>query len=182
MSLFLNPRVITLAALSSLAPFAIDTYLPAFHILSNDLLASPEAIQQSLTFYLLPYTVMLLFHGPISDGIGRIKTMQWGLALFFLASFGCAFSTSVESLWFFRALQGIGGGAGSVVARSNGKRLISRCRSAEGDGYCSNFIWHSSRHSSYDRRLTFRFSLAKYFYFLGFLCRSIDFYGFKNFT
>tara|TARA_B110000008_G_scaffold114779_1_gene117511 strand:+ start:2022 stop:3200 length:1179 start_codon:yes stop_codon:yes gene_type:complete len=118
MSLFLNPRVITLAALSSLAPFAIDTYLPAFHILSNDLLASPEAIQQSLTFYLLPYTVMLLFHGPISDGIGRIKTMQWGLALFFLASFGCAFSTSVESLWFFRALQGIGGGAGSVVARA----------------------------------------------------------------
>ena len=118
MSLFLNPRVITLAALASLAPFAIDTYLPAFHILSEDLLASPEAIQQSLTFYLLPYTIMLLFHGPISDGIGRIKTMQWGLLLFLFASLGCAFSTTVESLWFFRALQGIGGGAGSVVARA----------------------------------------------------------------
>ena len=118
MSLFLNPRVITLAALTSVAPFAIDTYLPAFHILSEDLLASPEAIQQSLTFYLLPYTVMLLFHGPISDGIGRIKTMKWGLLLFFFASLGCALSTTVESLWFFRALQGIGGGAGSVVARA----------------------------------------------------------------
>ena len=118
MSLFLNPKVITLAALASLAPFAIDTYLPAFHILSEDLLASPEAIQQSLTFYLLPYTIMLLFHGPISDGIGRIKTMQWGLLLFLFASLGCAFSTTVESLWFFRALQGIGGGAGSVVARA----------------------------------------------------------------
>ena len=118
MSLFLNPRVITLAALTSVAPFAIDTYLPAFHMLSEDLLASPEAIQQSLTFYLLPYTLMLLFHGPISDGIGRIKTMQWGLLLFFFASIGCAFSTTVESLWFFRALQGIGGGAGSVVARA----------------------------------------------------------------
>ncbi len=118
MSLFLNPRVITLAALTSVAPFAIDTYLPAFHILSEDLLASPEAIQQSLTFYLLPYTIMLLFHGPISDGIGRIKTMKWGLLLFFFASLGCALSTTVESLWFFRALQGIGGGAGSVVARA----------------------------------------------------------------
>jgi len=118
MSLFLNPRVITLAALTSVAPFAIDTYLPAFHILSEDLLASREAIQQSLTFYLLPYTVMLLFHGPISDGIGRIKTMKWGLLLFFFASLGCALSTTVESLWFFRALQGIGGGAGSVVARA----------------------------------------------------------------
>ena len=118
MSLFLNPRVITLAALTSVAPFAIDTYLPAFHMLSEDLLASPEAIQQTLTFYLLPYTLMLLFHGPISDGIGRIKTMQWGLLLFFLASIGCALSTTIESLWFFRALQGVGGGAGSVVARA----------------------------------------------------------------
>ena len=118
MSLFLNPRVITLAALTSVAPFAIDTYLPAFHMLSEDLLASPEAIQQTLTFYLLPYTLMLLFHGPISDGIGRIKTMQWGLLLFFFASIGCALSTTIESLWFFRALQGVGGGAGSVVARA----------------------------------------------------------------
>lgn len=118
MSLFLNPKVITLAALTSVAPFAIDTYLPAFHILSKDLLASPEAIQHSLTFYLLPYTIMLLFHGPISDGIGRIKTLKWGLLLFFFASLGCALSTTVESLWFFRALQGIGGGAGSVVARA----------------------------------------------------------------
>lgn len=118
MSLFLNPKVITLAALSSLAPFAIDTYLPAFHIISEDLLTSPQGVQQSLTFYLLPYTIMLLFHGPISDGIGRIKTLKWGLTLFFIASIGCVFSTTIESLWFFRVLQGIGGGAGSVVARA----------------------------------------------------------------
>jgi hypothetical protein len=31
MSLFFNPKVITLAMLAALAPFAIDTYLPAFH-------------------------------------------------------------------------------------------------------------------------------------------------------
>ena len=38
--------------------------------------------------------------------------------MFFFASIGCALSTSVEQLWFFRALQGIGGGAGNVVARA----------------------------------------------------------------
>ena len=118
MHLFFNSRVITLAMLASLAPFAIDTYLPAFHIIADDFLTSPENIQQSLTFYLVPYTVMTLFHGAISDSIGRIKTIQWGLALFFVASIGCALSTSVESLWFFRILQGIGGGAGNVVARA----------------------------------------------------------------
>jgi len=118
MHLFLNSRVITLAMLASLAPFAIDTYLPAFHIIASDFSTAPEFIQQSLTFYLVPYTVMTLFHGAISDSIGRIKTIQWGLALFFAASIGCALSTSVESLWFFRVLQGIGGGAGNVVARA----------------------------------------------------------------
>jgi DHA1 family bicyclomycin/chloramphenicol resistance-like MFS transporter len=118
MHLFLNSRVITLAMLASLAPFAIDTYLPAFHIIADDFLTSPESIQQSLTSYLVPYTIMTLFHGAISDTIGRIRTIQWGLALFFVASIGCALSTSIESLWFFRALQGLGGGAGNVVARA----------------------------------------------------------------
>lgn len=118
MSLFLNPKVIVLAILASLAPFAIDTYLPGFHIIAADLLSTPAYVQQSLTFYLIPYTLMTLFHGAISDSIGRIKTIKWGLALFFFASIGCAFSTSVEQLWFFRALQGIGGGAGNVVARA----------------------------------------------------------------
>lgn len=118
MSLFLNPKVITLAMLASLAPFAIDTYLPAFHIIALDLNSSTYSIQQSLTFYLAPYTLMTLFHGAISDSIGRIKTMKFGLCLFFFASIGCALSTSIEMLWFFRVLQGIGGGAGNVVARA----------------------------------------------------------------
>ena len=118
MSLFLNPKVIALAVLASLAPFAIDTYLPGFHIIAADLYSTPGYVQQSLTFYLIPYTIMTLFHGAISDSIGRIMTIKWGLALFFFASIGCALSTSVEQLWFFRALQGIGGGAGNVVARA----------------------------------------------------------------
>src|SRR6056300_880154 len=118
MNLFLNPKVIALAILASLAPFAIDTYLPGFHIIASDLLSTPSYVQQSLTFYLIPYTVMTLFHGAISDSIGRITTIKWGLALFFFSSIGCALSTSVEELWFFRALQGIGGGAGNVVARA----------------------------------------------------------------
>ena len=104
--------------LASLAPFAIDTYLPAFHIIADDFFTSSESVQQSLTFYLVPYTIMTLFHGAISDTIGRIRTIQWGLALFFIASIGCALSTSVESLWFFRVIQGLGGGAGNVVARA----------------------------------------------------------------
>ena len=109
---------VLLASLAALAPFAIDTYLPAFPALEADLLAQPVALQQSLTFYLLPYAVMTLWHGAISDSIGRLPTIKLGLGVFLLASLGCAFAQNVETLWFFRALQGISGGAGNVVARA----------------------------------------------------------------
>jgi len=107
-----------LASLAALAPFAIDTYLPAFHAMGTDLRTSDLHIQQSLTVYLLPYALMTLWHGAISDAIGRITTIKWGLGIFVLASIGCAFAPNVETLWFFRALQGASGGAGNTVARA----------------------------------------------------------------
>ncbi len=107
-----------LAGLAALAPFAIDTYLPAFPTLEHALKGTSVELQQSLTFYLLPYALMTLWHGAISDSIGRITTIKWGLGVFVLASIGCAFAPNVETLWFFRALQGISGGAGNVVARA----------------------------------------------------------------
>lgn len=107
-----------LAALAALAPFAIDTYLPAFHVIGEALGATDLQIQQSLTFYLFPYAAMTLWHGAISDAIGRITTIKWGLGIFILASIGCAFAPNVETLWFFRALQGASGGAGNTVARA----------------------------------------------------------------
>ena len=113
-----NVLVFALASLAALAPFAIDTYLPAFHIMGADLVATDVQIQQSLTFYLFPYALMTLWHGAISDAIGRIATIKWGLSIFVLASIGCAFAPNVETLWFFRALQGASGGAGNTVARA----------------------------------------------------------------
>lgn len=115
-----SPLILTiiLASLAALAPFAIDTYLPAFHRMQSELGSSDVAIQQSLTFYLVPYTLMTLWHGAISDSIGRLAAIRWGLAVFVLASIGCAMAPNVETLWLFRALQGLSGGAGNVVARA----------------------------------------------------------------
>ncbi len=110
--------VFSLAALTALAPFAIDTYLPAFQVMGQALGATDVQIQQSLTFYLLPYAAMTLWHGAISDAIGRITTIKWGLGIFVLASIGCAYAPNVETLWFFRALQGASGGAGNTIARA----------------------------------------------------------------
>lgn len=116
---------VVLASLAALAPFAIDTYLPAFPALESDFQATSLQLQQSLTFYLLPYALMTLWHGAISDSIGRIAAIKWGLGVFVIASIGCAFATNVETLWFFRVLQGLSGGAGNVVARAMVRDLFS---------------------------------------------------------
>ena len=40
------------------------------------------------------------------------------LALFAVASAGCAFATRIEHLWFWRAMQGVTAGAGIVISRA----------------------------------------------------------------
>src|SRR6056300_11040 len=122
---FLNPRILILASLTVLAPFAIDTYLPAFEVMEYDLATNSNFIQQTLTFYLVPYTIMTIFHGAISDSIGRIKTIKYGMSLFILGSIGCAFANSIEMLWICRLIQGVGAGAGNVVARAMVRDLYS---------------------------------------------------------
>jgi DHA1 family bicyclomycin/chloramphenicol resistance-like MFS transporter len=75
-------------------------------------------MQQTLSSYLLGFAVMNLFHGALSDSIGRRPVILAGIALFTLASLGCALSQSIGALVGFRALQGLSAGAGMVVSRA----------------------------------------------------------------
>lgn len=107
-----------LALLSAMGPFAIDTYLPAFPAIAAGLGASDLAVQQTLSAYLIPFAFMMLWHGPLSDALGRRPLIVGGLGLFALASAVCALAPSIEWLWFGRVLQGAVAGAGMVVARA----------------------------------------------------------------
>ncbi len=107
-----------LASLSALGPFSIDTYLPSFHDIGESLHATPIEVQQTLTAYLLPFAVMALWHGAISDALGRRRVILVTLGLFGLASAGCVLATRIEHLWVLRALQGMSAGAGIVIARA----------------------------------------------------------------
>ena len=107
-----------LAGVSMLAPFAIDTYLPAFHAMEAGLAASALQLQQTLSVYLAAFAFMLLFHGALSDAYGRRTVMLVNLVLFTLSSVGCACSRSIPVVLFWRVLQGFSGGAGLVVGRA----------------------------------------------------------------
>ena len=107
-----------LAALSAVGPFSIDAYLPSMPEIGRTFGASPLLVQQTLTAYLAPFALMTLWHGAISDTLGRRRVTLAGLALFDLASVGCLLAWSIESLLFFRALQGMTAGTGMVVGRA----------------------------------------------------------------
>ena len=107
-----------LACLGMVGPFSIDTYLPAFAGIASSLGATPVEMQQTLSAYLFGFALMNLFHGALSDSLGRRPVVLWGVAAFTLASVGCALSPHIGALLFFRALQGMAAGAGIVVARA----------------------------------------------------------------
>ncbi|GGY16731.1 Bcr/CflA family drug resistance efflux transporter [Paludibacterium paludis] len=107
-----------LAALSTIGPFSIDTFLPAMPAIGAALQVSPMQMQQALSVYLLCFSVMMLWHGPVSDAVGRRPVLLVTCFLFGVASLGCALATSLPQLLLFRALQGLCGGAGGVVGRA----------------------------------------------------------------
>jgi DHA1 family bicyclomycin/chloramphenicol resistance-like MFS transporter len=109
---------VLLAVLGMLGPFSIDTYIPAFSGIANALGATPVQMQQTLSAYLFGFAFMNLFHGALADSFGRRPVVLWGIAVFTLASAGCALSQSIGQLVFFRGLQGLSTGAGIVVSRA----------------------------------------------------------------
>lgn len=116
----LSPGRIALliGGLSMFGPFAIDAIFPAFPQMGAQLGADKLAMQQTISVYLLAYAFMSLFHGALSDALGRKRVIVGGLVVFILASIGCALSRDMGTLLFFRALQGLSAGVGYIIGRA----------------------------------------------------------------
>ncbi|GAA4897226.1 Bcr/CflA family multidrug efflux MFS transporter [Ferrimonas pelagia] len=104
-----------LGALAGLTPLAIDMYLPAIPTLAQSFAVPVELVQYSVSVYLLGFSFGQLFYGPITDSIGRMPILMFGMGLFVFGSLGCAMAQSLDQLLLFRVLQALGGAAGSVV-------------------------------------------------------------------
>jgi DHA1 family bicyclomycin/chloramphenicol resistance-like MFS transporter len=101
-----------------LGPFSIDAYLPAFPNIQASLGATPLEVQQSLTFYMLAFAAMVLWHGALADAFGRRNVVLVSLVMFAIGTLGCASAHTVHYLWVFRVMQGVSAGAGVVVGRA----------------------------------------------------------------
>lgn len=110
--------LLILGALTALGPLSIDMYLPAFAVIESDLAAAAGSAELTLASFFIGMACGQLVWGPLSDRFGRKPPLYAGLALFALATLGCALSEDITALTFWRLLQALGGSAGMVIARA----------------------------------------------------------------
>jgi DHA1 family bicyclomycin/chloramphenicol resistance-like MFS transporter len=107
-----------LGALSAFSPMSIDMYLPSLPALERDFATDTAAVQLTLSAFFLGLALGQALYGPLADRHGRRPPLLAGIALYVLASVGCALATSIEALVALRLLQAMGGCAGVVIARA----------------------------------------------------------------
>jgi len=107
-----------LAALAMVSPFSLDTFYPSFPAISQEFSLTTWQIQQTITVYMLPFALMTLIQGPLSDALGRRPVVLAGLIIYSIASVACVFAPSFAVLLAFRALQGMSAGVGMAVGRA----------------------------------------------------------------
>ncbi len=108
--------ILILGALSTISPFAIDMYLPAFPELATALHTSTAKISLSISSYFAGLAAGQLLYGPLLDRFGRKLPLYAGLTLFIVASLLCLCSRSVEWLVAMRFIQALGGCAAQVAS------------------------------------------------------------------
>lgn len=133
--------VVVLALLLGLQPVTTDLYLPALPGLTAELGASMARAQLTLSALMLAFGLSQLVLGPLADRFGRRPVLVGGLTLYVAASAGGAAAATIESLVWWRVLQGVGVSAAVVCARAmvrdlyaphEGARIMSKALSGLG--------------------------------------------------
>jgi EmrB/QacA subfamily drug resistance transporter len=104
--------LVAAAFVSGLFMEILDTTIVnvALPTIGREFEAGNETLQWVVTGYLLSIAVWIPPSGWIGDRFGTKKTFLFAVATFTVASALCGLAWSIESLIFFRVVQGVGGG------------------------------------------------------------------------
>jgi len=130
-----RPSLLILVAVSAVNPLALNILGPSMPGLVGRLGTTEAKVQLTLTLYLAAVALAQIVIGPLSDRYGRRPVMNWGLALFVVATALCALAPTIEILILGRILQAAGGCTGIVLSRAIVRDLYDRDRSASMIGY-----------------------------------------------
>ncbi len=120
--------VLILSALMAITSLSTDIYLPAMPVMASDLQGDAEL---TITGFLIGFCIAQLVWGPVSDHFGRRLPLFIGMVLFIAGSVGCALSTDIVQIVFWRVFQALGACTGPMLARAMIRDLFSRTRAAQ---------------------------------------------------
>lgn len=110
--------IMMLGLIVAIGPLSIDMYLPALPTMAKDFGVSTAQISNSVPAYFMGLVFGQLIYGPLSDRIGRVKPLYFGMTLYVIASLICATTDSQYVLFAARTLQALGACVGAVVTRA----------------------------------------------------------------
>jgi len=115
-----HPRFLLflICSFASAGQLAIDIYVPALPTMAHFFQTSPQAIQSSVTGYLIAYAFGQLVFGPLADAYGRKRILALGLALFTLGCLLSLMANNLETFVLARCLQGFGIAATNLLAKA----------------------------------------------------------------
>ncbi|GGA40641.1 multidrug effflux MFS transporter [Paenibacillus physcomitrellae] len=114
-----------LGLFSTLGPFTIDMYLPAFPQIAEHFNTNASLVQFSLTACLLGLAIGQLVMGSLSDVYGRRNPLLISMAIYVISSLACSFAPNIGLLILFRFAQGFAASAGIVISRAIARDLYS---------------------------------------------------------
>ena len=110
--------VALIAAIITMTAATIDMNLPAIPATAVALNVSVEAAQLTVPAFFVGLAVAQAFTGPLADRYGRRPILLVGVAGYVLATLGCLFAGSIETLLLARVLQGVFAAVGPVLGRT----------------------------------------------------------------
>lgn len=129
------PSLWVLIGIATVAPVAMNVYLPSLPNMAEAFDSSASAVQLSVSVFVAALAVFQLIVGPLSDKYGRRPIVVWGMAIYTLGSFLCLAATTIEYLILARILQALGCCTGLSLGRAIIRDVYDREQSASMIGY-----------------------------------------------
>lgn len=127
--------IAVLVVATAIGPFSMQVFLPALPAIQSSYGVTAAVAQLTFSLSALAMAVATLVYGPVSDRVGRKKTLVAGLVVFLAGSLVCAFATTITWLVIGRIIQAAGGIAGMVLARAIVRDVYDREQSATAIAY-----------------------------------------------
>jgi MFS family permease len=103
-----NKRPISVLIANFMGPMAGNMVLALVPILKEEFQAIAPEVLLSITFFMIPFAIFMMFSGTLSDVYDRRITMAVGFTVYAVGSVLCGLAPGLAPFLLFRMVQGVG--------------------------------------------------------------------------